>query len=158
MKKALFPIMVFTILTASISVISAQTLQTPEAQPPVDVSDQELATFSAAYASVQKMQQGLNEEINDLVAESDLGQKKFQEIYQSHLTDNQEELSELSPGEQESFTVLMDDIAEVQNGQQEKMVAAIRGEGLTVERFNTVAAAIKEDPSLYKKFMDIAQN
>jgi hypothetical protein len=138
--------------------LTAQTLQSPEAAQTEEISEEELTVFAEAYKGVQEVQQDLNETINGLIADSDLEQAQFQEIYQAHISEDQEQIAGFSQSEQQDFQVIMSEIEEIQNGQQELMVDAIDDAGLTVDRFNTIIAAIQQDSSLYSKFMEIAQN
>lgn len=139
-------------------VVSAQTMQAPQQQAPVDVSDAELEGFVAAYQGVQEIQQELNNDVNGLVEESDFSQQSFNELYQAHMRQDSEQLSGMNSKQREDFESLVSQIDSLQNDMRNKMVAKISDAGLSVEKFNTIGAALQQDSQLYERFMELAQN
>jgi len=149
----------FAFLITMGGVLTAQDMQMQQQEPETtDVSEKELEDFVAAYEGVQEIQRELNEEINGLVEQSDLSQEEFQSMYQAQTTNNQSTMSEMSDAKQQSFSELMNQINSLQQGQQSDMVTEIEEHDMTVEKFNSIIAAIQQDPSLYQKFQEITQN
>ncbi|MFO7730400.1 MAG: DUF4168 domain-containing protein [Spirochaetia bacterium] len=149
----------FAFLIAMGGVLTAQDMQMQQQEPETtDVSDEELEDFVAAYEGVQEIQQDLNEEINGLVEQSDLSQEEFQSMYQAETTNNQSAMSEMSEAKQQAFSELMNKINSLQQGQQSDMVEEIEEYDMSVERFNSIIAAIQQDSNLYQKFQEITQN
>lgn len=159
-KRALIIIMIaFAFLITMGGVLTAQDMQMQQQEPETtDVSEEELEDFVAAYEGVQEIQRDLNEEINGLVEQSDLSQEEFQSMYQAQTTNNQSAMSEMSDAKQQSFSELMNKINSLQQGQQSDMVEEIEEYDMSVERFNSIIAAIQQDSSLYQKFQEITQN
>jgi peptidoglycan hydrolase CwlO-like protein len=139
-------------------VVSAQTLQSPQPQDPVDVSDRELSGFVDAYQGVQKIQQELNDDVNGLVQESNFSQQSFNELYQAHMRQDSEQLAGMSSTERKEFEGLVDQINGLQNSMREKMIDTIADAGLSIEKFNTIGASLQQDSELYERFMEMAQN
>lgn len=137
----------------------AQDMQMQQQQQEIpEVSDQELENFVGAYEVVQEMQQGINQEINQLVEESSLSQNEFQQMYQSQTTNNQAALPDVSDEKKQSFLELMNEINGKQQTLQQEMVSEIEDFDLTVQRFNNIIAAIQQDSELYEKFQEMATN
>ena len=158
-RRVLIIMTAFAFLITMGGVLTAQDMQMQQQEPETtDVSEKELEDFVAAYEGVQEIQRELNEEINGLVEQSDLSQEEFQSMYQAQTTNNQSTMSEMSDAKQQSFSELMNQINSLQQGQQSDMVTEIEEHDMTVEKFNSIIAAIQQDPSLYQKFQEITQN
>ena len=159
-KRILIALMAISLLILGGAFLGAQEMQSPQQQQQQtpEVSEQDLQSFAAAYDSVQEIQQNLNQEINSQIEDSSFANETFQNYYQAYTTNNQEMLSELGSSEEQEFSELMEEITDLQSNQQEKMVEVIEDEGLTVQRFNGIIAAIQQDPDLYSRFQEISQN
>lgn len=135
-----------------------QTQQQPQQQEAPDVSEDELKDFVEAYEVVQEMQQELNEDINEIIEDSSLSQQEFQEMYQAQSTDSESGMSDVSDSKKQSFSKLMNEINGEQQELQEEMVTEIEEYDLSVQRFNSIIAAIQQDSDLYKEFQELVEN
>ncbi len=162
MKTRLFTIIITVIFLLAVSTVGVaqqqQQLQQQEQLQSEDISKQELEAFSDAFNEIQSMQQALNNKVNNLIKESELSREKFNQLYTAYTNGNQEKLSQLSESEQENFQSLVNQINNVQENQQEKMVVAVENNDLTVGEFNQIVAAIQQDEELQKRFQSIRQN
>jgi len=113
-------------------------------------SDVELTLFAKAFDSVQKVQTEGNDKIDSAIKESEIATERFFEIYGITQNDPQA-ANQLPPEELDPFIETMDEIAAIQQGLQEKMIAAVREEGLDVNRFNDILAMVQQDPSLQRR-------
>ncbi len=127
----------------------AQTqVPTPQSQEQIvtDVSDAELDRFTNAIAQIQMLQQESRREMATVVQESGLSEQRFMEIARSQ--QNPESEIEVSSQERENFQVAVTEISQIQQSTQAEMIDAVRQEGLDVDRFNQILAAVSQDPEL----------
>jgi len=139
--------------------VFAQNMQMQQQQQEVpEVSEEELQDFVDAYEVVQEMQQALNHDISELIDDSSISQQEFQQLYQSQTTNNEAALSEVSDSKRQAFEKLKSEINGKQQELQKDMVSEIEEYDLSVQRFNSIIAAIQQDSDLYKKFQELQAN
>ncbi|MFO7849524.1 MAG: DUF4168 domain-containing protein [Spirochaetia bacterium] len=167
-KRIMILSMITLLLVGTVGFLTAQTQQQPEGQqegqpegqqgqPPAaeDVTDEELQQFSDVYTVVQEIQEDLNQEVSKMIEDSSFDEQTFHNLFQAQSTGDQSATEDLSDAEQQEFEELTTKITEMQNAQQENMVAAVEDEGLTVERFNGILSAMQQDTELFEKFQEI---
>ena len=129
--------------------------------PEVELEDGELEKFAEALVDVQFIQQDAQMEIQSLIEDSDLSIERFQEIYQSQMMGQQmggQEMDvDVSDDEQASYDEAIEIIEEIEIGAAEEMEQAVADQGIDVERFNTLAQSIPQDPELAQELNEIAQ-
>lgn len=160
MHKRIIIISIITLfLAGTAGFLTAQTQQ-PQQQPQQaeNVTTEDLEKFSDVYVEVQKIQENLNEEISGMIENSSFDEQTFHNLFQAQATGDQAAASDLNESEKREFQELTNDITEMQNSQQDNMVAAVEDEGLTVQRFNGILSAIQQDSELYAEFQEIHQN
>ena len=139
--------------------VFAQNMQMQQQQQEVpEVSEEELQDFVDAYEVVQEMQQDLNQDINELIKDSSLTQQEFQQMYQAQTTNNEAARSDVSDAKKQTFKKLKSEINGKQQELQKDMVSEIEEYDLSVQRFNSIIAAIQQDSDLYKKFQELQAN
>lgn len=166
-KRIIIFSMIALFLAGTVGVLTAQNQQQPQDQQPQqpqqpqqaeDVTTEDLEKFSDVYVEVQKIQENLNEEISGMIEDSSFDQETFHNLFQAQATGDQAAASDLDDSKKQEFQELTDEITEMQNSQQENMIAAVEEEGLTVQRFNGILSAIQQDSELYAEFQEIHQN
>ncbi|MFP4114641.1 MAG: DUF4168 domain-containing protein [Spirochaetota bacterium] len=112
------------------------------------VDDEELEHFVIAFVEVQELQDGLNEMTDERIEESELSERRFYEINEIAQQNDQSALSNVDDDELAEYRTVLDDILEIQNEQQTVMAEAVQEEDLTIERFNRIMLALREDQEL----------
>ena len=129
--------------------------------PEVELEDGELEQFAEALVDVQFIQQDAQMEVQGVIEDSDLTIERFQEIYQSEMMGaqmgGQEMDVDVSDDEQASYDEAIDIIEEIEMGAAEEMEAAVADQDFSVERFNTLAQSIPQNPELAQELNEIAQ-
>lgn len=124
--------------------------------PDVDLEDGELERFAEALVDVQFIQQDAQVEVQDAIDASDLTLERFQEIHQSNLSPEMGE-ADVDDSEQVAYDDAMQIIEDIEVSAADEMEDAVADHGLDVERFNTLAQAIPQDPELSQELNEIAQ-
>jgi hypothetical protein len=80
-------------------------------------------------------------------------------VYSQNMqTQQQQEVPDVSEDELEDFVYAYEVVQEMQQELQKDMVAEIEEYDLTVQRFNSIIAAIQQDSELYKEFQELLEN
>lgn len=145
-------------LLSGFGIAFAQEFQQQQQPDPANITDKELEAFSGAFTEIQDIQQDLDSEIGDLIEQSDFDRDRFNQLYSAYANNNEEQLSQLSDNERRALETLMEKINSLQQEQQQTMMEVVQDNGLTVEDFNTIVAAIQQSPELQERFQEIHQN
>ncbi len=154
--RLLIPLLGVFFILGSLGIVSAQQLQQQQETP--SVSDRELETFSDTFTEIQDIQKDLNNEIDKLVDKSEFSNDRFNQLFSAYVNNNKEQLDQLSDNEQQALSKLIEEINSLQQEQQQTMIETVQDNGLTVEEFNNIVAAIQHDPELQQRFQEIHQN
>ena len=123
--------------------------------PEVDADSQEFDRFVDALQTVQDVQEEVNQEIDQLIADSPLSEQDFQQIHQELQgqpdRDSGAGGTDVSEMEREQYRDLMQRIGSTQESSQEEMITAIEDNGLNVDRFNEIMMAARSDADLQQK-------
>jgi hypothetical protein len=117
------------------------------------VTDKELNNFADAFQEVQMENQSVQQEMMTMIKEKGLDVNRFQEIQQSQMDPNS--TVEVSEKEMIAFKSVMSKIEAMQPELQAQMEAIIKKKGLSLERYQEVAAAIQSDADLQQKLQTI---
>lgn len=115
-------------------------------QEQVQVSDAELNKIASAFPDIQKVNMEAQQQVMKTVQESGFDANRFNEMYQATATP--EKTVKASDEEKERFGKLMGDIQEMQVGFTQQIEEIIRNEGLSMERYQTIAMALQTDSEL----------
>lgn len=143
------------ILVAVVAMVTPVFAQSQSGSP--EVTDQELESFVAALQEVQEVQQQMATESQESVQSSDMGEARFQELYQARQSGS-EPANAATDAENEEFERLMAEIQGIQQDSNQAMVEAVQEEGLEVQRFNEIAQAVQQDQSLMQRMQELATN
>ncbi|MFP4643407.1 MAG: DUF4168 domain-containing protein [Spirochaetales bacterium] len=129
--------------------------------PELDLEDGELEQFAEALVDVQFIQQDAQTEVQGVIEDSDLSIERFQEIYQGTTMGAQpggeEQDIDISDDEQAAYDQALETIEEIEMGAAEDMEQAVSDRELSVDRFNTLAQGIPQNPDLAQELNEIAQ-
>lgn len=119
-------------------------------EPATDVSSdsREFGRFVNALREIQSVQNEAAAEMDRVFATSTLNERRFRELHRRMQSPEEEDRERLGDEEQERYAELLTEINEIQRDTQAEMVEAIQDEGLSVERFNALILAVREEPSL----------
>jgi len=112
------------------------------------VGDEELEDFVIAFISVQELQNEMNEMTDERISESELDESRFFEINEIAQQSDSSDLSSIGDDELAEYREVLEDLIEIQNEQQAEMVDAVKAKDLTVDRFNRIMLALRDDSEL----------
>ncbi|WPP50363.1 DUF4168 domain-containing protein [Catalinimonas niigatensis] len=125
--------------------------QSPQAS---NISEEELEKFVDIDMQLQPMQQQAQQEMIAKVEEKGMAVEKFQEIAQSQ---QQGDSTAFSSEELQNFNEINEDLSEIDSQLREEVQTKIEEEGVSIERYQEIAMAVNQDPSLQQKLQEIYQ-
>ena len=117
------------------------------------VTDQELNKFANAYQAVQVENQKAQQEMVAMIEESGLDVEKFQKIQKAQMDPNTK--VDATEKELTAHKTIMAEIQAMQPELQSEMEALIKKKGLTMQRYQEVAAAIQTNQELQQQLQAI---
>ena len=153
MKLKIKALLLCAILIAGTTAI-AQTPQLPQPQETqeVNVSDAELAKFAEAIKTLQSAEQESQKKMIAIVEEQDLDIEKFNEIHQAKMQNLEVKASE---ADQQKHQKAVAKLEAMQPEIMKLMESIITTEGLTMERFQQIAAAMQASPELQQRLQQL---
>lgn len=143
----------FMLILAAVP-LTAQEMPAPQQNqemPEPDFSDAEIESFAAALVDIETIQSGMQEEMDGIIAESDMESDRFYELH-SQYTQSQGELPEdVSDSEQEAFQTTFQELVAAEQEIQTEMIEAVEEAGLDVETFNSIVAVAQQNPDLWNE-------
>ncbi len=127
--------------------MSAQTSAT------TDVSEKELNKFADAYQAVQTENRNAQQEMMTLIQDNGLEVARFQEIQKAQADPNTE--LDATEAELKSHQKIMGELQKMQPELQTRMEGIIQDNGLTMQRYQEVAAAVQADRELQQELQAI---
>lgn len=126
--------------------VGASAFSQINAQEQVEVSDSELNKIASAFQDIQKVNMEAQQKVMKTVEESGFEANRFNEMYQAAASP--EKTVDASDEEKERFGKLMNEIQQMQVGFTQKIEKIIVDEGLSMERYQTIAMALQSDTEL----------
>ncbi len=146
---------VFAILLSVSLSAQAQTSSpgAPKVQPApqVQVSPAELQKFANAVKQLQVIQQTSQTEMVQAVQGESLSEQRFVQIYQAQQNPQVQPKPQVSEKEKQSFQKAFAKLGQIQQATQTKMNQVVQSQGMEVQRFNQIFAAVRQDPTLQQK-------
>ncbi|MER3318992.1 MAG: DUF4168 domain-containing protein [Allomuricauda sp.] len=136
----------FKTLVVCITAIGASSFSQVNAQEQVEVTDAELNKIASAFQGIQKVNMEAQQEVMKKVEESGFDANRFNELYQASASP--EKTVDASDEEKERFGKVMSEIQQMQVGFTEKIEEIISNEGMSIERYQTIAMALQNDTEL----------
>lgn len=142
------------------SVQSPKPKPLPQVQqaPQGEISQEELQKFANAVKKLQPIQQEADTQITQAIQQQNLSQKRFGEIYQARRNPQAKPTTAITPEETKKFDQVGAKIQDIEQATQSKMERAVRDEGLDIQRFNQIFAAIRQNPALLQKVQQMIQS
>lgn len=126
-----------------------QQLQQQQQQANIEVSDDELQTFSDALQTVQSLYQSSQPEMIQAIQDEGMKPNRFSQIAQSR--QNPQSDLQVSDKEMEQFNNALESIRQIQSEVMQKQISAVKDEGMTPERFQTILNAVRQDQDLQQR-------
>lgn len=117
-----------------------------------EISDEELKEFAAVYPKVQTESQKAQKQMVAIIEKDGMNLERFNEIQTAKL---QNQKADASEEEMKKFKKITDELDAMQPQIQENIESIITSSGLSVQRFQTIAAAIQSDPDLMSRFQQM---
>ncbi len=131
--------------------------QGQQGAPAPQVSPEEVQKFANAVRQLQGIQQQAQTEMVQAVERTGLSAQRFTEISRSQ-REPQTQLSQaVTAQERQKFQQASARVGEIQQSTQSRMEQAVQTQGLEVQRFNQIFAAVQQDPSLLQRVQQILQ-
>lgn len=127
------------------------------AAPQVQIAPEELQKFSNTIKQLQVIQQGAVTEMTKVVQRGGLSEQRFMQIYQAQRNPSAQPTPKITPKEQQNFEQASTKIKDIQQQTQSKMMQVVEKEGLNVQRFNQIMAAVRQDRALQQKVQQMIQ-
>jgi hypothetical protein len=144
MRKLMKGVLMMAML--GVTGVFAQELQ----QKPV--TDAEIKSFAAVFTEIQVINQEAQQTMVDAITEEGMEIQRFTEIHQAMQMPDQQ--IDLSDDELQKFENANGEIEKIQAQSQQKMEKVIVDEGLTLNRYQEIGAALQNDPELQRKVQE----
>jgi hypothetical protein len=120
-----------------------------------EVSDQEIKQFASAFQQIQAVDQMAQQDMIKAVEDEGLDVERYNEIQQTAQDPNQE--IDVNGDELKKYEIATKEIEKIQMEAQQQMQEKIVEEGLTIDRYQEIAAVIQNDPELQQKLQKYLQ-
>lgn len=120
-----------------------------------EVSAEELKQFASALQQVQTVNQQAQEKMVKTVEEEGMEVQRYNEIQQAQQDPSQE--AKVTDEELKQYEVATQGLEKLQVQVQQEMQEKIIEEGLTVNRYQEIAATVQNDPELQQKIQEYLQ-
>lgn len=145
----------FIVLLMGTSVVLAQVPQQMPQQQTKDVSDDEIEQFALAFVEIQNIEQKMQPEMVQAVEKEGIEVQRFNEIMNAQQDPNQE--VDASEEELKKFAAANREIEDIQNQAQREMMGKIAESGLSVDRYQEIMTAVRNNPELQQKLQQSMQ-
>lgn len=126
--------------------------------PQVQVSPAELEKFANAIKQLRVIQQASQAEMVKAVQSEKLSEQRFIQIYQVQQNPQAPTTPKVTPTEKQSFDKAFAKIGQIQQTTQTKMKQVVQSQGMEVQRFNQIFAAVRQNPTLQQKIQQLLQS
>lgn len=151
--KKLFSSLLFVLAIGTASV-TAQNTPMPQ-QEKIEVSDAELTKFAEVFQKMRMMNQEVQKEMMAVVQGEDLELQRFNEIHQANMDPNKE--VETTDEEDKKYKAIVAELEVMQPEFQKKMQKVVEDSGLSMQRYQQLAMALRSDAELQQRLQNIMQ-
>ena len=127
-----------------------ETQAPPPAQQSTGFTDGDIKQFADASSRLMVIQKNSEQKMMKILEEEKLSVDKFNEMAQAH---QQQKLAEVSatPDETAAFNKAAQRMMELQPDLQKEVETAIQKDGMTLEKYEQIMIAYRQDPALQEK-------
>ncbi|MCG8362868.1 MAG: DUF4168 domain-containing protein [Pseudanabaenales cyanobacterium] len=144
--------------TGSASDLVAPAPETPEAVATPEsssISQAELQQFANAVIEVQTIERQTQESMAQLILAEGLSPERFNEIFLAQQSVGAEPEPEITLEEQQTFEQVLSQLETIDQAAQTSKEQAVIAQGLEVERFDQILAAVRQDPDLQQQVQEL---
>lgn len=123
-----------------------------------EVTPEELAKFAEAFKQLRAIEMEAEQRMAQAVQEEGLTPQRFVEIGQSQQGEAPASAAGVSAEEQQQFEKALVKVREILQNTQERKYQAVQSQGLEVERFQEIIAAVQQNPQLKQQVQQMLQN
>ncbi|WP_266203760.1 DUF4168 domain-containing protein [Pontibacter kalidii] len=156
LKGAAFAALICGAALAAPAAMAQQTAPPTQQAQPQNFSDADLQQFADASARLMTVQQEGEKAMMGILEEEKLSVDKFNQMAQAH---QQQKLSEVeaTPEEMAAFNNAAQRMMEMQPALQKDLEAAIQQEGMTLEKFEQIMLAYRQDQAVQQRVDQLMQ-
>jgi hypothetical protein len=158
----------YTVAQAQTSAPAAPSTEKPAAQPaqpaapaqpaPAAPSPEELQKFSKIVKQLLVIGKDAEAQITQAIQKEGLTEERFGEIYQAQNNPQAKPSRAITSKERQSYTQALANVRQIQQSADTKLQNVVKQEGLEVQRFNQIFAAIQKDPKLRQEVQKMIGN
>lgn len=131
--------------------VADNTESLPEPTTGAEFTPEELQQFANIIPELQTIQEAAQAEVISAVEESGLTAERFNEIATVQTSPETAEEVEISSEEEAAFETVTGEIEQIEADFLTEREALLQAEGLTVERYQELLAAVQNDPELLQQ-------
>lgn len=144
----------------------SQTLSSPSVPSSVlaqaaassEVSPEELEKFAEALKQLLAIEAEAKQRMTQAVQEEGLTPERFVQIERSKQGESSASAAGVSAEEQQKYDNALAKVREISQEIRAKQYAAVQSQGLEVERFQEIIAAVQQNPELGQQVQQMLQN
>lgn len=125
-----------------------------EAATDVSVNSSEFGRFITILQEIQEIQSRAEADIDHIFATSPLNERRFRELHRRMQSATSEARERVEKNQEKQYAQVLTDINGVRRDAHDRMVEAIESKNLSVERFNALILAVREDPTLCGRLLN----
>lgn len=130
----------------------------PAAETAIDVTTAEVQQFTNAVQQMTQVQDAARHRAVQAVQEEGLTLARYNEIFLSQQNASTPSASDVTPQEKQSFDRALSKVAEIRQSTQQQLEQVIQSNGLNVQRFSQIFAAVRQNPELRQQVQQVLQN
>ncbi|MDR9417817.1 DUF4168 domain-containing protein [Gracilimonas sp.] len=127
----------------------------PEPLSPEEVTDEQLEMVSNVTKAGQGIQEEADTKMREVVADVDMEFQRFQQIMMAQQNPQMAGQLDLSEEEQQTLQQIQPQLMQISQETQQKYIAKIQEEGLTIQKFQQITQAIQAHPEVAERFEEI---
>jgi Domain of unknown function (DUF4168) len=128
-----------------------------------EVSEAELQKFAKVIPKLQEIQQTAQQQVSEAIKKAGLTEDRFRELYTAQQSPSgapaaAAPASAATPQEQQAVQQVTTQLESIKTETQTRREQAVRSQGLELNRFNEILAAVRQDSSLQQQLQQMLNN
>jgi len=119
--------------------------------PATTFTPEEIEQFATVIPELQTIQESAQANVMTVVETSGLSAERFNQIAQAQTSPEATGQVEISSEEQAAFETAIAEIQQIEQGFLAQRDELLQSQGLTVERYQAILAAVQQDPALLQQ-------
>jgi hypothetical protein len=143
--------------TTADSAETTESTETPaaEASQSSDFTNEELEQFANVIPELQTIQEAAQAQVITAVEESGLTPERFNTIAEAQAAPEEAGEVDITNEEQDAFETVTSEIQQIETDFLAQREELLQAEGLTVERYQELLAAVQNDPALLEQIQQM---